>query len=183
LGPHVDAAGLALTGGVAMAFHLPGSRAELRDVDFVARHVDVVRPSLARDWLVSHYHVAGPGVRKSLVQLVDPETRLRLDIFPDQPDTIARAERYDARWLVVAAADLFAHKQALLARPPVDEKHWQDAVALAAFLGKPPSPRPAIAPDVYSQDLTLACERCSRSASPEFPLADKRAIFDLLGYV
>ena len=84
---------------------------------------------------------------------------------------------------MVTAADLLAHKLQLFAKP-VDEKHWRDAVALAALCGAPPPPRAAaLAPDVYSQDLALVCDRCERSRSPDFPLAPKRAIFDLLGYV
>ncbi|MGZ3405219.1 MAG: hypothetical protein ACXVAN_02165 [Polyangia bacterium] len=184
--PHLDGDGVALTGGVALEHHLPGSRGEIADVDFVARRMEVVAPSVARDLLVSHYHVVQPGVPKAMVQLVDPETRLRIDLFPDLGGVIARAQRGvvgGALILVVRAADLLAHKLQLLGKP-VDEKHWRDACALATLCGAPAPPRPeAITPDVYSQDLALVCDRCARSRSPDFPLAPKRAIFELLGYV
>lgn len=179
LKPHVDADALALTGGVALAALLPGSRTRVADVDFVARRMDAVRPSVTRDFLVSHYHVAPD---KPIVQLVDPETRLRLDIFPDRLDSVARATLRDG-WRIVTAADLLAHKRTLL-DGPVDEKHWRDALALAALLREPPPARPPeLRPDVYCTDLAYVCARCTRSASADFPIALKQTILDILGYL
>ncbi len=177
LRPHVDADDLALTGGVALGVHLP-ERARLADVDFVARQMSAVRPSVTRQFLVSHHHVA-PA--RPMLQLVDPETRLRVDVFPDAAGCVARAARHDG-WLVVAAADLLAHKRALATRP-VDPKHWRDIVALSELVGAPLPAPPELAPDVYCDDVAYVCERCARSASPAFPLAPKRDIFALLGYV
>ncbi|HEY2747309.1 MAG TPA: hypothetical protein VGL86_21955 [Polyangia bacterium] len=185
LRPHVDADALALTGGVAMTLHVAGSRAWLADVDFVARRMDAVRSSVTRDFLVSHYHVAQPGVKKSIVQLVDPETRLRVDVFPDLANAVARADWCELAaqpWRIVTAADLLAHKLALFARP-VDGKHWRDACALAEILSAPLPEPPTLVPDVYAQDLALVCDRCTLSRSADFPLAPKRAIFTLLGHV
>ena len=181
LRPHVDAGALALTGGVALGVHLP-ALARLADVDLVARRMDAVRPSVTRDFLVSHHHVPGPGVPRALVQLVDPETRLRVDVFPDLAGSVGRAAPRDDGWRVVTAADLLAHKRTLLGKP-VDPKHWRDVVALSAHLGQPLPPAPSLVADVYCTDLEHACDRCARSAAPDFPLAPKRAIFALLGYV
>jgi hypothetical protein len=185
--PHLDGDEVALTGGVALAVHLRGRRvADAADVDFVARRMDAVAPSVARDFLVSHYHVVQAGVPKAMVQLVDPKTRLRVDVFPDLGGVVKRAQRAlvgGALLPVVTAADLLAHKLELLQKP-ADAKHWRDAVALAALCGATPPPEPPhLVPDVYSTDLALVCDRCERSSSPDFPLADKHAIFDLLGYV
>ena len=174
---HVDADALALTGSVALGVHLP-ALARVADVDFVARRMDAVRPSVTGDFLVSHYHVAPD---KPIVQLVDGETRLRIDVFPDRADALARATVHEG-WRVVTAADLLAHKRTLLGRP-VDPKHWRDIVALSALCGEPLPPEPALAPDVYCTDLRYVCARCERSRSSAFPLAPKRAIFDVLGYV
>lgn len=186
LAAHVDFDEVALTGGVAMALHVPGSRAAVADVDLVARRMDAVAATVSRDFLVSHYHVPQPGVKKACVQVVDPVTRLRIDIFPDLGGALASAARADVAGLslfVVSAPDLLAHKLQLLTRP-ADDKHWHDAVALAALCGAPPPPRPAdLTRDVYCTDLALVCDRCERSRSPDFPIAPKRAIFDLLGYV
>ena len=177
LAPHVDRDALALTGGVALGLHLPAF-ARLADIDFVARDMSAVRSSVTRDFLISHRHVAPD---KPMVQLVDPETRLRIDVFPDRAGSVGRAAPHDG-WLVVAAADLLAHKRTLLARP-VDPKHWRDVAALSAHLGEPLPPAPVLAPDVYCTDLAYVCVRCERGRSPDFPLAPKAAIFALLGYV
>jgi hypothetical protein len=177
LGEHVDREALALTGGVALGVHAP-ALARLADVDFVARRMDAVRPSVTRDFLVSHYHLAPD---RPIVQLVDTQTRLRIDVFPDLADAHARAVEHEG-WRVVTAADLLAHKRMLLAKP-VDPKHWRDVVALSALSGEPLPPAPALVPDVYCTDLAYVCARCERSRSPAFPIAPKRAIFDLLGYV
>jgi hypothetical protein len=36
---------------------------------------------------------------------------------------------------------------------------------------------------VYSRDLDAACLRCDVSRHADYPLAPKRTIFELLGYV
>lgn len=177
LSPHVDRDALALTGGVAIGMYLP-ELARLADVDFVAARMEAVRPSVTRDFLVSHYHVAPD---KPIVQVVDTETRLRIDVFPDRADAVARAIVRDG-WRVVTAADLLAHKRMLLGKR-VDPKHWRDVVALSALCGEPLPPQPTLERDAYCTDLSYVCERCERSRSPHFPIADKRAIFALLGYV
>ena len=116
LKPHVAVDQLALTGGVALAAIVPGSRTRVADGDFVARRRDAIRPSVTRDFLVSHHHVAPD---KPIVQFVDPETRLRIDIFPDRLDCVARATSLDG-WRMVTPADLLAHKRSLLDRPVVE---------------------------------------------------------------
>ena len=180
---HVDGDDLALTGGVALEQVLRGSRARVADVDFVARRMDAVSPSVTREFLVSHRHLPPD---KPILQLVDPKTRLRIDVFPDRLGSVARARRSDVAGvslLVVAPADLLAHKLELLAKP-VDPKHWRDAVALSQLCGVAPPPEPASSPpDVYCTDLAYRCARCERAHSAEFPIADTRAIFDILGYV
>jgi hypothetical protein len=184
LWPHVDESALALTGGVALSV-LHAAPRRLADVDFVAGRMSAVRPSVTRDFLVSHFHASGPAVKKAIVQLVDPHTRLRVDVFPDLQGALARATRHEVAGgarLLVSATDLLAHKLALFSRP-VDEKHWRDAVVLARLCGEPAPPAPALAADVYSTDLAYVCARCTASATPEFPIAPKRAIFDVLGYV
>jgi hypothetical protein len=186
LAPHLELDAVALTGGVALQSHLPSSRAAVADVDFVARRMDAVAATVSRDFLVSHYHVQQPGLKKAIVQLVDPMTKLRIDIFPDLAGMMSRATRAEVgglSLLVVTAADLLAYKLQMLAKP-VDDKHWHDALALAALLSVPPPPRPPhLVRDVYCTDLALVCDRCERSRSSDFPLAPKRAIFDVLGYV
>jgi len=68
--PHLDADRIALTGRVAIGVHLDvtcGDRTRAvaaEDVDFVAAHVDAVRETATREFLVSHFHVPRPGYAK-----------------------------------------------------------------------------------------------------------------------
>ena len=62
-------------------------------MDFVASSVETVAPSVASTLLVSHFHLPHPGYPKFMVQVVDPETRLRIDVFPDLAVSIAEDVR------------------------------------------------------------------------------------------
>jgi len=194
--PHCDCNRVALTGGVAVEYHLaaaarPALRTRIADLDVVARAVEEISPAVTRDFLVSHYHRPGPGVARAMLQLVDPRARLRVDVFPDAENAIAFARfasfgRIDM--LVLSPAVIFAHKLRTIGKAsstePVDPKHVRDARALAALLGRPPAAStPYCAPARYCTDLNARCERCERSRTSDFPLAPKREIFVLLGYV
>ena len=96
LTPHRQVNCVALTGGVGMqmglaAFGHPGVRHHVADLDFVATSLDAVSSSVVDRFLVSHYHVVRPGVPKFMIQLVDPESRIRIDVFPDLAGSIADA--------------------------------------------------------------------------------------------
>jgi len=196
--PHLDTARVALTGGVAIGLHLGVSpRRRMRrlaagDVDFVAENADVVRQTVATDFLVSHFHLPQPGYPKFLVQLVDPATRLRVDFLPDALRALNRALKADVAGiplLVLRAQDILDHKLALLAGAsaanPVDEKHYVDARQLGTVCGREVLELPAShrSTTSYSRDIDAACRRCEVSQCAAFPLAPKRAIFDILGYV
>jgi hypothetical protein len=93
---HVRLNDVAITGGVAIQLGLAetgraGGRTTIADLDLVASSLDAVRPSVSRVFLVSHYHVVQPGVPKFMVQLVDPASRIRVDVFPDLAGSLARA--------------------------------------------------------------------------------------------
>ncbi len=84
---HVDRGRLALTGSVAIEVHLaaaarPSRRERLTDVDFIASDLDVIAPSVAMGFLVSHSHVAQVAVPKALVQLVDLTDAAPPGLFP-----------------------------------------------------------------------------------------------------
>lgn len=162
------------------------------DVDLVARDIDVVLPSVTTDFLISHYHDRHPGYPKFLVQLVDRVTHLRIDIFPDQTSAMSRAVTFElggVAWPVVDAETIFNHKLATVqnatADAPADPKHLRDIMALAALLGRPePKMRTRyLADDRYSADVTACCRRCEMSRRPQFPLASKTVILQMLGYV
>jgi hypothetical protein len=148
------------------------------DLDLVARRIGQPAPGIAREFLVSNYHTAGPGVPKALVQLVDPIARLRIDIFPDTNDAIA-----DAHSAAVGATSLATIGKAS-PRNPVDHKHWRDAAALAVInCCILPALTPHFAPAVMSTDVGLSCPRCELSRTPDFPLTPKPEIFPILDYV
>jgi hypothetical protein len=188
--PHVDADRIALTGGVAIGVHLDvRSRVTTaEDIDFVADNVDVVNPTVTKDFLVSHFHLPQPGYSKFLIQLVDPATRIRVDVFPDSLGALKRTRSADVAGIplrVISASDTLDHKLALLSKSPVDEKHYRDATRLGAICGRevPALDATQLTRTVYSQEVDAICPRCEASRRPDFPLARKQAIFDVLGYV
>jgi hypothetical protein len=81
------------------------------------------------------------------------------------------------------------HKLATLAKAsqlrPVDQKHYRDAVLLAAACGRqvPEEPSIRLCKEEYSLDLAAGCPRCDASIDAAFPLAPKQHILDILGYV
>jgi hypothetical protein len=196
--PHVDSARVALTGGVAIGVH--GRRANgihprlaaADDVDFVAEGVEAVRESVTKTFLVSHFHLPQPAHPKFLVQLAEPATRLRVDFFPDALGALSRASVVEIGGIplrVLDMCDVLEHKLHLIsgasAHTPVEPKHYADARALGVICGRTvprvdPSHLVRIA---RSESLDEICPRCQTSRSPAFPLASKRALFDVLGYV
>lgn len=199
LAPFLDLSRVAITGGVALDLQLetplvrPRRSSEHRqDLDFVAAAPDVVSPRVLTDFLVSHYHLPHAGYPKFLVQLVDPETRVRVDFLPDVHSFLSEARSAPLAGIpirVLAPCTILEHKIALLTAAStthrVDAKHYSDAVALARYCNRSlPSVSEAVVGEAdYSRNPNAACARCEASRSPAFPLADKRRILTLLGYV
>lgn len=197
--PHVDARRVALTGGIAIDRHARSIGVQRRrdgwpepDIDFVAEAADAVAPSVTDTFVVSHFHLPQPGYPRFLIQLVDPASRLRVDVFPDALGALPRARAHEfagVSLLVLAAGDILDHKLATLAWAsgdrPVDGKHHQNALILGEICGRqvPAPPTAHLRPDTYSQDAEAACVRCEASRSGAFPLAPRRQIRDILGYV
>jgi hypothetical protein len=124
--------------------------------------------------------------------VVDPVTRIRIDIFTDTTGAIERSRSLDFGGTHLRVIDLDSvldHKLTLLAAASptkfVDEKHYADALCLGLLLGREiPTLSPAhLGKTVYSKDLHARCARCDASADSAFPLAPKSDIFELLGYV
>jgi hypothetical protein len=197
LQPHLEPRATALTGGVAIHLHLiragrSSRRRGFADVDLVANNWAAVRPSVSREFLISHYHLPHPGYTKFLVQLADPGTRLRVDVFGDLTDLLADTHPVligQVSTAVLSPRRLLEAKVRLVTTAtverPVDPKHYQDAVDLAEFLGVP---RPVVGmqvlmPDHYRTDRTMPCARCEASRRVAYPLAPKERILATLGYV
>lgn len=181
----MDPEAVALTGsaGVCATTQIPGYRTTIDDIDLVAVSLAAVKPTVATDFLVSHFHSGPP---KFTVQLVDPQTRLRIDVFPDEARAIERASRVEGVAIqVLGKNDMAAHKMQTVGRAsatrPVDPKHWRDLLALCGTASE--LPETWFAAPHCSTDLNARCERCEISRTPEFCLAPKEAIFELLGYV
>jgi hypothetical protein len=194
--PHVRASDVAITGGVAIEHGLAargcaGVRTAIADLDLVASRLDAVAPTVVNAFLVSHYHVVQPGVPKFMVQLVDPESRIRVDVFPDLVGSLTRAAlaAIGAHHVnVLTLEDVFEHKLLTLSKAsaakPIDPKHAADAELLGVLLRRsvPPLPADALVKDGYGGGADLDCRRCALSADPRFPLAPKKRVFDLLGW-
>jgi len=195
LNPHAQMDNLAMTGGVAMQLGLAvlgrqGSRKEVADLDLVAACIGAVRPGVVEQLLVSHYHVVQPGVPKFMIQLVDPKSRIRIDVFPDLVGSVTDAgpTQVGAHTILVLPLErIFEHKVQALSRAsrssPIDPKHVHDAHVLGEVLVRQPPvvSAEALATDVYGIDDWL-CERCELSRHPDWPLAPKDEIFELLGW-
>jgi len=194
--PHAQMDHLAMTGSVAMQLGLAvlgqqGPRKEIADLDLVAACIGAVRPGVVEQFLVSHYHVVQPGVPKFMIQLVDPKSRVRIDVFPDLVGSLTDARPIDVGThavLVLPLERIFEHKVLTLSRAslsaPIDPKHVRDAHLLGEILDRrPPLVRPeALATDVYADETDSFCERCELSRHPNWPLAPKDHIFELLGW-
>ena len=116
--PHAQMDSLAMTGSVAMQLGLAvlgqqGPRKEIADLDLVAACIGAVRPGVVEQFLVSHYHVVQPGVPKFMIQLVDPKSRIRIDVFPDLVGSLTDARPIDVgahAVLVLPLERIFEHK-------------------------------------------------------------------------
>jgi hypothetical protein len=194
--PHVRPGSVAITGGVGMQLGMAGlgqqsPRDEIADLDLVAVSSEAVTPTVVEQFLVSHYHVVRPGVPKFMIQLVDPVSGIRIDVFPDLVGSVV-----DARTIkigehavqVLPLERIFEHKVLTLSRAsqsaPIDPKHAHDARVLGDLLGRqvPGVALETLAPDVYGIEADVSCERCELSSHPNWPLAPKDRILELLGW-
>jgi len=161
------------------------------DLDLVAASIGAIRSTGVGPFLVSHFHAVGPAVPKFMIQLVDPVSRIRVDVFPDLVGSLV-----DARTIAVGEHSvqvlplerIFEHKVLILSRAsqsaPIDPKHVRDARVLGDVLGRsvPSVVTEALVPDVYGIEGDGSCERCELSHDPSWPLAPKRHIVTLLGW-
>jgi hypothetical protein len=139
----------ALVGGLAVEFHcLRGGHApsirHLNDIDFVAPAFECIPETLARDFLFRHVHPFDPP-GKTIMQLVDADTSLRVDVFRADAGIMSRAISVDGPsgpLRVISVEDAVAHEARLLldldASVPVPAKHADDYLRLSELV-KPSS--------------------------------------------
>jgi hypothetical protein len=134
-----------LVGGLAVEFHclrVGQSHAirPLNDIDFVAPAFECIPETLARDFLFRHVHPFDPP-GKTIMQLVDADTSLRLDVFRADGGIMSRAISVDGPsgpLGVISVEDLVAHEARLLldldASVPVPAKHADDYLRLVELV-------------------------------------------------
>lgn len=131
----------ALAGGLAMEIHclraglLPSTR-PLNDIDFVAPEFDCIPQTLAEDFLFRHVHPFDPPNR-TILQLVDVETSLRLDLFRTHPAIMTRTLSLELPFgpsRLISAEDVLARAARLLmdldCGVPVPAKNVNDYLRL-----------------------------------------------------
>jgi hypothetical protein len=134
-----------LVGGLAVEFHclrVGHSHAirHLNDIDFVAPAFECIPETLARDFLFRHVHPFDPP-GKTMMQLVDADTSLRVDVFRADGVIMSRAISVDVPsgpLRVISVEDVVAHEARLLldldASVPVPAKHAGDYLRLAELV-------------------------------------------------
>jgi hypothetical protein len=131
-----------LVGVLAVEFHclrVENSHAirHLNDIDFVATAFECIPETLARDFLFRHVHPFDPPC-KTMMQLVDADTSLRVDVFRTNGEIMSRAILVDGPSgpiRVISVEDVVACEARLLldlaASVPVPAKHANDYLRLA----------------------------------------------------
>lgn len=139
---HHHTSGWALAGGLAVEIHClrgrrPSSVRNLNDIDFVAPAFDCVPETLAEEFLFRHVHPFDPP-GKTILQLVDPDTALRIDLFRAYGAIMARTLSVNllpGPIQLVSPEDVLAHAARLLldldAGTTVPAKHANDYLRLA----------------------------------------------------
>jgi len=134
-----------LVGGLAVEFHcLRGGHAplirRLNDIDFAAPAFDSIPETLTREFLFRHVHPFDPP-GKTMMQLVDADTALRVDLFRAHGGIMSRTISVDlpsGPLQVISVEDALAHAARLLldlyASVPVPPKHFGDYLRLSELV-------------------------------------------------
>ena len=135
----------AFTGSLALEFHLAQVGAAPRkrrftDLDFVVDSFDSIPVGLSAHFLFNHVHrTAGQG--KLCIQLVEPEAKVRIDVFRTSGETMSRTVNilYDeGRFRMLALEDLAARCSGValgvLSGASIPAKHLQDLLRSAGHV-------------------------------------------------
>jgi len=131
----------ALTGGVAIEFQIlhhggePITR-QLHDLDFMTASFDSIPETIGNALLVRHVHPHDPP-GKNMLQVVDPETEVRIDVFRAyglEMDRTSVIENAALAFKMVSLHDLVARHARLnwnlMEGKPVDPKYARDFLRL-----------------------------------------------------
>ena len=134
-----------LAGGLAVEFHCVASghshqARHLSDIDFVAPAFECIPGTLARNFLFRHIHPFDPP-GKTIMQLIDADTALRVDVFRADGGIMSRAIQVDVPagpLRVISVEDVLAHEARILldleASVPVPAKHAEDYFRLVQLV-------------------------------------------------
>jgi hypothetical protein len=135
----------ALTGGLAVEMHIQNSghtaciRA-LNDLDFITHEFEGIPTSLAGEFLVRHVHPLDPP-GKTILQLIDGDTSLRVDVFRAYGATLSRttnAELGSIPIRLISLEDLAARAARvvldLAGGKQVEQKHVSDYLRMATLV-------------------------------------------------
>jgi hypothetical protein len=140
-----DVSNWAMTGGLAVEIHrqnlhCPRSIRPLNDLDFVTTGFDCIPKSLAGDFLFRHIHPLDPP-GKTLLQLIDAETSLRVDVFRAFGATLSRTTATELDSVpvrLISLEDLVARAARLAldlaTGKPVASKYVHDYLRLAELV-------------------------------------------------
>jgi len=135
----------ALTGGFAAELHIGQRGASqsirtLHDIDFIVGSFDCIPESLGGDFLLRHVHPFDPP-GKTLLQCVDPETKVRVDVFRAYGSVMQRvsaADRSAGLPSMISLQDLTARAARLSwdlsANLPIAPKYAKDFLRLLAIV-------------------------------------------------
>ncbi len=108
--PHLEVREFVIVGGLAIRFHLFSRGVEFpirqfNDLDMIAKTNHTLRPSVTRDFLISHYHLI-PG-QVPYVALVDAINHITVDIFgyDPAPEKVVAVGYKDYRLDIVSVED------------------------------------------------------------------------------
>lgn len=140
-----DISDWALTGGLAVEMHIqkrghtPRVRA-LNDLDFITREFEGIPTSLAGEFLFRHVHPLDPP-GKTILQLIDRDTSLRVDVFRAYGATMSRttdAELGSIAVRLIPLEDLAARVArivlGLAAGQQVEQKHANAYLPIAPLV-------------------------------------------------
>lgn len=108
--PHLEAGEFVIVGGLAIRFHLTSRGIEFptrpfNDLDLIAKTSRTLRPTVTRDFLISHYHLI-PGQVPYVAQ-VDAVNHMKADIFGynPAPEKITTVDYKNYRLNIVSIED------------------------------------------------------------------------------
>lgn len=140
-----DISSWVLSGGIAIELHILRHGGQpvvrpLHDIDFIAESFNVIPVSLGTKLLLSHVHPKDPP-RKNMFQAVDPETKVRIDVFRAYGSELERALPVKAAALpskIVSIQDTVARHARLnwdlMENKPVAPKYARDFLRLLEYV-------------------------------------------------